>query len=271
MGTKAAKSTRPERELVASFAKGLLLLSRFTRHQPAMTLSEVARINHLNLPTARRYLHTLKQMGFVVYDEQSKRYQLTSKVLCLGSWVLESMDLRTRLLPYLNSITNEMDITASCAIIEGGEVVTVERTRSKDVVNLDLTAGSRLPVHATSLGKAIAAFLPSDELDALIGQINFSIYTPHTKTDPKQFREELAYIKRRGYAFSDQELTLGMKSIAVPVFHKNGKVEASLGVSYPYHRPKINELEQVLIERLLGISVKPSEAPGLIRSVKVHR
>ena len=251
---------KSDRDFVASFAKGLLLLSRFSRHQPAMTLSEVARLNHLNLPTARRYLYTLKKLGFVFYEDQSMGYRLTSKVRSLGSWVLESMDLRTRLLPYLSSITNEMDITASCAIIEGGELVTIERTRSKDVVNLDLTAGSRLPVHATSLGKAIAAFLPPAELDALIVQLDFLSYTPYTKTNPKQFRTELDQIRRQGYALTDQELTLGMKSIAVPIFDKNEQVEASLGVSFPCHRPQTEELEQVLIERLRDISVKTSKA-----------
>ncbi len=249
-----------DRDFVASFAKGLLLLSRFTRHQPAMTLSEVARLNHLNLPTARRYLHTLKQMGFVFHDEQSKRYRLTSKVLCLGGWVLESMDLRTRVLPYLNNITREMDITASCAIIEAGEVVTIERIRSKDVVNLDLTAGSRLPIHATSLGKAIAAFLSPLDLEALIAHLDFQYYTPFTQTDPKQFLKELHQIKRRGYARTDQELTLGMKSIAVPIFDKAGKVEASLGVSYPSHRPKTEAFETVLIERLINMSIQTSKA-----------
>lgn len=255
-----SESTKTDRDFVASFAKGLRLLSRFTRHQPAMTLSEISRINNLNPPTARRYLHTLKQMGFVFYDEQSKRYRLTSKVLSLGSWVIESMDLRTRLLPYMSAITNEMDITASCAIIEGGEVVTIERTRSKDVVNLDLTAGSRLPVHATSLGKAIAAFLSQTELNALITQLKFTSYTPYTKTDPQQFQEDLALIRRRGYAYSEQELTLGMKSIAVPVFDKDKKIEASIGVSYPSHRPRTDELEEILILRLLDISEKTSNS-----------
>ena len=253
------KSGRPGRDFVASCAKGLLLLSRFTRHQPAMTLSEVARVNGLNLPTARRYLNTLKQMGFVFYDNQTKRYRLTAKILCLGGWVLESMDLRTRLLPYMSRITNEMDITALCAIIEGGELVTIERTRSTDVVNLDLTAGSRLPIHATSLGKAIAAFLSPAELDVLIWQLDFSRYTPNTKTDPEQFRCELSHIRQCRYAVTDQELTIGMKSIAVPIFDKNGKVEASFGVSYPCHRPKTDELERVLIERLLDISVETSK------------
>ena len=253
-----SKQDISNREFIASFARGLRLLSRFSRHQPAMTLSEVSKINNLNPSTARRYLYTLKQLGFVFYDEHSRRYRLTSKVLCLGSWVLESMDLRTKLLPYLSSITNEMDITASCAIIEDGEVVTLERTRSKDVVNLDLTAGSRLPVHATSLGKAIAAFLPQADLDILIPQLEFIAYTPYTKTDPEEFRKELTLINCRGYAYSEQELTLGMKSIAVPVFDKDKKVEASVGVSYPSHRHQTYEFEQILIQRLLDISAKTS-------------
>jgi len=248
----------PGRDFVSSFAKGLLLLASFTRQQPAMTLSEVAKANRMNLPMARRYLNTLKQMGFVFHDEKTKRYRLTAKVLRLGSWVIEGMDLRTRLLPYMNQITSQMDITTSCAIIENSEAVTIERIRSKDVINLDLTAGSRLPVHATSLGKAILAFLPVAEREALLERIDFTGYTTYTKTSRVALRMELEAIRRDGYATADQELSYGLKSIAVPIFDKHGKVEASLGVSYPCYRAESQGLERALIETLLDVCRKTS-------------
>jgi len=250
----------PDRDFVSSFAKGLLLLSSFTRQQPAMTLSEVAKANRMNLPTARRYLHTLKQMGFVFHDEDAKRYRLTAKVLRLGSWVIEGMDIRTRLLPYMNRITSQMDITTSCAIIEDGEALTIERIRSKDVINLDLTAGSRLPVHATSLGKAISAFLPAADREALLARIDFTGYTSYTKTSPAELRTELEAIRRDGYATADQELSYGLKSIAVPIFDKYGTVEASFGVSYPCYRARTQGLEKTLVETLLDVCRKTSGA-----------
>lgn len=259
MGTQDSKGFDKEhRDFISSLAKGLAILSSFTRRQPTLTLSEVAKVNALNLPTARRYLRTLIQLGYVVQDEDFKRYQLTPKVLRLGGWVIEGMGLRAKLLPYLNSIVREMDITTSCAILEGGEVITVERMRSTDVINLDLTAGSSLPIHATSLGKAIAAFLPLEELISLVEQIEFTRFTPFTMTNPSSFLKELEKIRQVGYATSNQELTLWLKSIAVPIFDKHGKIEASFGVSYPSHRDLENGLEKTLTEKLLDISVKTS-------------
>jgi IclR family transcriptional regulator, pca regulon regulatory protein len=249
-----------DREFIGSLARGLAILSGFTPHKPALTLSEVARSHSLNLPTARRYLHTFKRLGYIFYEEESKKYRLTSKVLRLGGWLIESIGLRSRLLPYLNSITRELGITTSCAILEGSEVVTVERMRSPDVINLDLTAGSRLPIHATSLGKAIAAFLSRDELRELMAQIEFVRYTKYTKTNPKQFLEELKKTQKRGYATSNQELTLSLKSFAVPIFDKNAKIEASFGVSYPSHRSREEGLEKKILQRLLDVSLKTSGA-----------
>lgn len=255
-----------DKEFISSLARGLTILSTFTRHQPTLTLSEVARTHAMNLPTARRYLQTLKRMGYVFFDDESKKYQLTSKVLRLGGWLIESMSLRTRLLPFLNSVTRELGVTTSCAILEGSEVVTVERIRSPDVINLDLTAGSRLPVHATSLGKAIAAFLEPEKLSALLGQIDFVQYTPFTKTNPKILLTELKKTKKRGYATSNQELTLWLKSIAVPIFNKAAKVEASFGVSYPYHRTREEGLEKTVLNRLLDVSAKASgEFPDYLK------
>lgn len=255
-----------DREFVSSLARGLTILSGFTPHQPALTLSEVARTHALNLPTARRYLQTFKRLGYVFYDEESKKYRLTSKVLRLGGWLIEGMGLRSKLLPYLNSVTRELGITTSCAIIEGSEVITVERMRSPDVINLDLTAGSRLPIHATSLGKAIAAFLEPEELSALLEQIDFVRYTSFTKTNPKKLMEELKKTRKRGYATSNQELTLSLKSIAVPIFDKNAKVEASFGVSYPSHRTLEEGLEKTVLNRLLDVSAKTSgELPDYLK------
>ena len=146
---------KSDRNFINSLAKGLNLMMNFTNQKHKMKLTEIARVNDMNLPTARRYLHTLVKMGFVVKDETNQTFQMTAKVLRLGSCVFETMEIKQRLLPYINTINKTYDVTTHCAILEGTDVVTVERLRSSDVVNLDITTGSRLPVYCTSLGKAI--------------------------------------------------------------------------------------------------------------------
>lgn len=245
-----------DREFVNSLAKGLNLLMCFTKHHYSLSLSEVARANNMNLPTARRYLHTYTKMGFMVKDNATKTFQLTPKVLRLGAWVLEATGLKQRLMPYMTSIRNDYDVTTYCAVLEGRQVVTLDRIRSTDVVNLDLRAGSRLPLHATSLGKAIVAFMELKEQQKIAGQLNFKKHTPKTITDKDLFLAELQKTRQRGYAVADQELTIGLKTLATPIFDREGRVEAAFGVSYPFSRAQEPEFENTLINCLFDITRK---------------
>jgi IclR family pca regulon transcriptional regulator len=242
-----------DRNFINSLSKGLHLLMNFTKKQPKMSLTEIARTNDMNLPTARRYLHTLMKLGFVVKDESTQMFQMTAKVLRLGSAVIETMEIKQRLLPYMRAINNACDVTTHCAILEGTEVVTVERLRSSDVVNLDITTGSRLPVYCTSLGKAILAFISPAERSRICSQINFKAFTPYTITDLNLFLSELDRTQMRGYAIAIQELSLDLKTIAVPIFDLSDNVVASFGVSYPIKRAQESGFEEMLVQKLIEV------------------
>jgi IclR family pca regulon transcriptional regulator len=242
-----------DREFVNSLAKGLNLLMCFTKERPLWGLTQMARANGMNLPTARRYLHTLTKMGFLVRDETAKTFQLTPRVMELGGWVFESMGIRDRLLPYMKSIRNDLDVTTHCAVLEGSQVLAVERILSSDVVNIDLSAGSKLPIHATSLGKAIVAFMDTKEQIKLAALLEFNALTPHTITGVKLFLADLKMTRLRGYAVADQELNIGLKTLAIPIFNQNGLVEASFGVSFPLSRTGESGFEDRLVERLFEV------------------
>ncbi|RLB91882.1 MAG: hypothetical protein DRH26_07310 [Deltaproteobacteria bacterium] len=244
---------RSDREFVNSLAKGLNLLMCFTKKRPVWSLTEMARANGMNLPTARRYLHTLTKLGFMVKDDSAKTFQLTPKVMQLGGWVFASMGIRDRLMPHMKSIRNEMDVTTHCAVLEGSHIIAVERILSSDVVNIDLSAGSRLPIHATSLGKAIVAFMDYKEQKKIAGLLEFKPLTPHTITDANSFLKELRITRSRGYAVADQELNIGLKTLAIPIFNIKGQVEASFGVSFPWSRSQETGFEDRLIERLFEV------------------
>lgn len=128
-----------DRNFIHSFANGLQLIMTFTKDRLKLSLTEVANANDMNLPTARRYLHTLVQMGFANKDEETQTFHLTPKVLRLGSWMLQSMLIRERLLPYMSALTRKLDITTHCARLNGNEIVTVERLRFSDVTNYSVT------------------------------------------------------------------------------------------------------------------------------------
>jgi IclR family pca regulon transcriptional regulator len=249
-------NTPVDREFVNSLAKGLRMLTCFTEDRPRWSLSELARANGMNLPTARRYLHTFCKLGFMVRDESTKSFQLTSKVLRLGGWVIESMGIKERLMPFMKAVSRELDVTTHCAILDGKEIVALARIRSSDVVNLDLGAGSRLPIHATSLGKAILAFTDYKEQKRIAKRLDFKPLTPHTITDVNSFLAELEKTRERGYAVADQELTIGLKTLAIPVYNHKGHVDASFGISFPLSRTLKKGFESRLIKRLIEVKNK---------------
>lgn len=242
-----------DRNFINSLANGLQIIMTFTAESPRLKLTDIARANQMNLPTARRYLHTLSKLGFIMKDEIDQTFQLTAKVMRLGSGVFSNMDLKDRLLPFMKKLNRELDITINIAIFEGNEAVTIDRLRSKDVVNLDITAGTRLPIYATSLGKALLAFLPKKTQESIVNKLSFKPLTPHTITDSVLFLQTLQQTKKRGYAIAREELTLGLKTLAVPIFNGVGTVIASFGVSYPIHRENNKIWEDKVIKSLLSV------------------
>jgi IclR family pca regulon transcriptional regulator len=232
------------RNFINSVEKGLSILSSFSSEKPVLSLTELAKANNMTLGTVHRYLLTLKELGYLTQDFEDKKYRLTTKIFSLGFSVLSSMDLKARVLPYMIQMTHEFDVTTQCSILEGTEIFYIERVRSSVLVNLDLAAGSRLPAYCTSMGKVLLAFLDQKESRKLIGKMKLISHTPHTIKDKGTLFQELKLIRQRGYAINNQELTLGLRGLAVPIF-KMGRVEAALGISFPYQQLEYDNIESV--------------------------
>ena len=163
---------RPERATAGysqSLERGLAILSSFTSDSSVLGISEVARIVGLSRSTAHRYVATLARLGYLQQDPATKRYRLGPRVLDLGFAAIHSMDLREIAMPYLQRLSDETGFTVNMAVLDGHEVVYIERCRTSRPgqrdIDLNLHVGSRLPAYCTALGKALLAFLPEDELE----------------------------------------------------------------------------------------------------------
>ena len=238
---------------INSVEKVLAILNSFTDVKPSISLTELAKRNRMTLGTAHRYLLTLKELGYIAQNSEDRRYRLTPKVLAIGFSALRAMDLRTRVLPYMLKMTKERDVNTQCTVLDGLEIVYIERVRSSNVVNFDLTVGSRLPAYCTSMGKVILAFMEERETREKVDQMNLVPITPYTIINKNAFMKDLQLTRKRGFAFSNQELTLGFHNYAAPIF-KNGQVEAALGISFPIHLTEGNSLEPILVKEILEIA-----------------
>jgi IclR family pca regulon transcriptional regulator len=225
-----------------SLERGLAILSSFHSDRPLIGVSELSRGLDLSRSTAHRYVATLAKLGYLQQDPESKRYRLGPKVLDLGFSALNSMDLREISAPHLRKLSDETQHTVNLAILDGTDVVYIERCRTTQPgqreIDLNLHVGARLPAYCTAMGKAILAFVPGDRLEEIIAATDFAPRGPNTLTDPKALREELNKIRASGIAVNDEELAYGLRSIAAPIHSHSGEVVAALNLAV--HRTMVS-------------------------------
>ena len=246
-----------------SLARGLAILSTFHSDRPLIGVSELSRGLELSRSTVHRYVATLAKLGYLQQDPDSKRYRLGPKVLDLGFSALNSMDLLEVSAPHLRRLSDETQRTVNVAILDGTDVVYIERCRAarpgQQEIDLNLHVGARLPAYCTAMGKAILAFVPEEQLEELIARIDFVPRGPNTLTDPKAFREELAKIRAAGIAINDEELAYGLRSIAAPIYSQSGDVLAALNLAI--HRTIVTMDE--LVERFAPAVTETASAISL--------
>jgi len=232
-----------------SLERGLAVIQVFSREHPALTVSEVARLTGITRATARRILLTLEELGHVRSD--GRLFSLTPRVLALGWAYLSSLNLWDIAQPLTEELVEKTGESSSIATLDLPDIVYVTRVPTRRIMTIALRVGSRLPAHATSMGRVLLADLPADELDRFLAQTPLERFTEHTITDPDRLREVLAEVRAQGWALVDQELELGLRSIAAPIRRADGQTFAALNVSAPTVRVSVEELRTRFLPLLL--------------------
>jgi IclR family transcriptional regulator, pca regulon regulatory protein len=218
-----------------SLERGLAILSSFTASQSLLGISDLARMLGLTRSTTHRYVSTLVALGYLEQDLATRRYRLGPRVIDLGLSAINSMELREISLPHLQQLSDETGNTVNMAILDGADVVYVERCRSsrhgQRDIDLNLHVGSRMPSYCTSMGKVLLAYLPEDRLEALLADMRLTKRGPNTITSRSALRAELARVRAAGLAVNNEELAFGLRSIAVPVLGANGAVAAAVNLA----------------------------------------
>ncbi|GAA1414884.1 IclR family transcriptional regulator [Glutamicibacter uratoxydans] len=213
---------------VQSLARGLQVISSFDAENSSMTLSEVAARTSLSRATARRFLLTLQELGYVRSD--GKYFELTSKVLQLGYAYLSSATLPQLIEPVLESLSATVNESASAAVLEGTDIMYVARVHTRSIMRVGISVGTRFPAIHTSMGRVLLAGQDEELVQRSLAVVDGPL-APNTMTDPQQLREELARVAQQGFALVDQELSVGLRSVAVPVHAPDGTVVAAMNVS----------------------------------------
>jgi IclR family pca regulon transcriptional regulator len=216
---------------VETLLRGLDILILFTRETPSLTLTEITHRTGLNKATVFRFVATLEQAGYLVRDPETKRYTPGLKVLQLGFAAISSLELRQVARPFLEELSQRVGETVSLSILDGTEIIYVDRVRNRQIVGVVLGLGSRLPAHCTSMGKAMLANLEHVELEDRLGQAALRPCTPKSLVDSGTLNSELEKIRQQGYAINDEELEIGLRAVAAPIWDSSNKVCGAINVT----------------------------------------
>jgi len=224
-----------------SLARGLLVIQAFSERRLQLSISQLSKRTTLSRASVRRCLHTLSKLGFAGTDD-GRSFYLRPRVLALGHSYLSSMPLATAAQPILEHLSQILHESCSIALLDGTEIVYVARAHVTRIMAIDLGVGTRLPAFCTSMGRVLLANLPPDELETVLPKIEFTRYTDRTVSSVERLRQVLVTVRREGHAIIDQELELGLRSMAVPVRNPAGRVVAAINVGAHGQRVSIQDM-----------------------------
>jgi IclR family pca regulon transcriptional regulator len=216
-------------EGMAGLAKGLAVLEAFGPAHAKLTISDAAKMTDLSRATARRCLLTLVDLGYLSFD--GKFFTPTPRALRLGNAYVESTPLPQLAQPHLSAVREIVHESVSLAVYSGGESLFVARSEVTRIVNTGVRVGATLPAYASATGHVLLAGLADAELDEYLARGPLRARTPKTPITRTEIIERVNGARRDGYAVTDEELEIGLRSIAVPVMDSRRRIAAAMSVS----------------------------------------
>jgi IclR family acetate operon transcriptional repressor len=210
--------------------RGLALLEHLSLEREA-TLSALARAVDMTPTTASRLLETLKNRGFVDHDSATGLFSVGLRAFTVGSSVLRARKLDRVALPAMRVLGDVTGLPVNLAVRDGRSAIYIEQIEAPGVVRLSVQPGVQMPLHATAVGKALAAWLWAEALDEALLSAPLSAFTKHTMTQPDDILRDLIRIRERGWATDDQEYQVGLFCLAAPVYDLSGNVVAAISAS----------------------------------------
>jgi IclR family pca regulon transcriptional regulator len=218
---------RPD-EFVQSFARGLLVIKTLGAAARPVTLSEVADASALSRAATRRILLTLVRLGYVGQD--GRQFSLLPRVLELGYAYLSALGAPELAQPILNELAMRAGESCSMSVLDGDDIVYIARVPTRKIVTISLGVGTRLPAYVTSMGRVLLGVASVQRLQAVLAKGPFPARTTKTLTDPTRLAARIAQDHAQGYSVVDEELEIGLCSIAVPVLNAAGRAVAALNI-----------------------------------------
>ena len=229
---------------VEALSQGLAVLHVFDGDRHTLTLTEIASKLGWSRTKPFRFVHTLEKMGYLARDESGRSFRLTSMSMRLGFAYLSRIPLVELAQPVLDRLRTDVGASVHLALLERRELVYIAQARIQIPTAVNIHVGSRLPAYATSIGRILLAYQPSEVLDHLIGTEPLSAWTLKSTVDPLVLRRTLALAREQGFVVNDGEFQEGVRSVAAPIFDARGNAVAGINAtatSYVFSEQRIQE------------------------------
>ena len=257
------------RDFVEALSRGIDVLRAFGPTSMAMTVSEVAARTGLARPTARRLLITLEELGYARSTDGV--YSLTARTLELGASYISALGMWDAARPHMEELVAVTRESSSMAQLDGSDIVYVARVAVPKIIALAVTIGTRFPAVATSMGRVLLADLDPDELDRVLALGSESGVVPRVDPARADLDRMLTEVRQQGFAVSDEQLSVGIRSVAAPVRDASGVVVAALNVTVHAAETSMDTLLGQYLPRLLDASEAITEEWSYVQQLPVVR
>jgi IclR family pca regulon transcriptional regulator len=245
-----------KRDLIAGLEKGLQVIEAFDQERARLTIAEVAQRTGLTRAAARRYLITLTHLGYMLHE--NKLFSLTPMVLRLGQSYLHSARLPRIVQPLLYRLAYSLEEAASAGVLDHDQLVCVAAVRAGRLVSSTLQPGTRVPAYCTASGRMLLASLPPEQIASFLERAQPEQMTEYTIVNKERLALEIGRARAQGYALVDQELELGLRTIAVPLRNFRGETVAAMNISVHAGRIPVDNMVERCLPAMLKIQVELS-------------
>lgn len=216
---------------VPAVERALSVLQCLGDSKRGFSISEIGRRLKIPKSSAHLILTTLERRGFLQKNTQTGRYHFGLQLVSLSRTALENLDLREEAKPFLRLLMQECGLTVHMAVLERDEAVIIEKVEAPGLVRLASWIGRRLDINCTGVGKALVAFLPDDDLEALMRTKDFARHNQRTIVSKSALKKELTLVRQLGYALDNEEDEPGVCCLGAPVFDEDCKAVAAISVA----------------------------------------
>lgn len=251
------KNKKKPDQLVKSLDRALNILEELVNRNEPLGITEISKYTNYHKSTVYRLVDTLCYRGYLTQDFETGKYKVGMKIFELGSKVINNLDLRSRVKPFLKEIEEKTAETVHLGVLDSTKVVYIDKVESRRTIRMSSNIGSRTYTHSTGLGKATLAFLPEEKIDQIIEEEGLPEFTENTITEKEALKNELEEIRKNGFAIDEEENEAGIICVAAPIFDYNDNITAAISISGPANRMtnnKKNEIKKIAKEYSKRIS-----------------